>query len=115
MKKLILLLPFLLFGDESFITQFEYGQMLYQNPRGIGCNNCHGEKGEGKIIANYTHKKKQIQLSAPKIIDIPYENFVRSFSRTNSIMPRYYLTTKEIQSIYLYLNYGDKIKKEVKK
>ena len=36
---------------ESFISDYEYGQMLFKNPRGIGCNKCHGENGEGSLIA----------------------------------------------------------------
>jgi argininosuccinate synthase len=38
---------------ESFISNLEYGQMLYKNPRGIGCIKCHGDNGKGKLIATY--------------------------------------------------------------
>ena len=31
----------------DFITKNEYAKMLYQNPRGIGCDKCHGSGGEG--------------------------------------------------------------------
>lgn len=113
MKRLLFILPFLLFADDAFITQYEYGEMLYKNPRGIGCHNCHGLKGEGKLIATYKHKKDTIELKAPKISDIPYENFIASFGKNNSVMPTYFLTNKELQSIYLYLNYKGK-KKEAK-
>jgi len=35
MKRLWLLLPLLLWGQEDFISHFEYGEMLYANPRGV--------------------------------------------------------------------------------
>lgn len=34
--------------NNSFITKYEYGKMLFNNPRGIGCNNCHGDDARGK-------------------------------------------------------------------
>lgn len=36
--------------NNSFITKYEYGKMLYNNPRGIGCNNCHGDDARGKNL-----------------------------------------------------------------
>jgi hypothetical protein len=105
MKKALLFLPLFLLADDSFLTQYEYGLMLYKKPRGIGCHHCHGEKGEGKVIAEYKHNKKPKKLVAPKIIGIEYEDFIKSFQERNSVMPRYYLTKQELQSIYLYLNY----------
>ena len=50
--------------DLSFITDYEYGRELYKNPRGIGCNECHGEKAEGMIIARYKSKGKDITYPA---------------------------------------------------
>ena len=51
--------------NNSFITKYEYGKMLYNNPRGIGCNKCHGEKAEGKKIVDFTHtyNKKEYKCS----------------------------------------------------
>jgi cytochrome c553 len=93
----------------SFITKYEYGKMLYENPRGISCKECHGEKGSGSIIAEYTHKKEKKILMAPKISKISYEKFLKKFkekeqrSKTD-VMPKYFLTEEELESIYLFLN-----------
>ena len=54
MKRLLwLLLPLLLWGEEDFISHYEYGEMLYSNPRGVSCAQCHGESGEGTTIVEY--------------------------------------------------------------
>ncbi|MDA3968253.1 c-type cytochrome [Helicobacter ibis] len=103
MRFLFFLIPFFLCAEDSFITQIEYGRMLYENPRGIGCVECHGESGEGKIIANYTHKKKQKQLYGPKINDIEFDSFSKALQKSQKIMPKYYLTKQEIEAIYKYL------------
>ncbi len=47
---LILLFCVTIFGAD-FITKTEYAKMLYLNPRGIGCDKCHGAKGEGSLIS----------------------------------------------------------------
>ncbi len=79
--------------------------MLYKNPRGIGCNLCHGINGKGKFIASYKHKGKTIQVSAPNIINLDYNSFKLAIStnKPKSIMPKYFLTDEEIESIYHYL------------
>lgn len=95
-----------IFADESFITQEEYGKKLYMDPRGIGCHHCHGEKGEGKIIATYREKKKNKQLSAPRINNLSYWDFQQPFKKNNSsknVMPAYHLTEMEIQALFKYL------------
>lgn len=99
------------FADESFITQEEYGKKLYMDPRGIGCHHCHGEKGEGKIIATYREKKKNKQLSAPRINNLTYWDFQKPFKKPNSsknVMPAYHLTEMEIQALYKYLQLYNK-------
>ncbi len=90
-------------ADDSFITKFEYGKMLYKNPRGIGCNSCHGQKGEGGLIARYGAKGKSKELSAPRITDVPFENFKKSLNSEHLVMPRYYLTDGELDALYYYL------------
>jgi hypothetical protein len=98
-------------STNSFITKKEYGKMLYFNPRGIGCNLCHGDNGKGKIIATYKHKNKNadkfkfITIIAPNIISIEFENFRQTVAsvKNKSIMPKYFLTNEEINSIYLFL------------
>lgn len=91
-------------AEESFITQFEYGKMLYENPRGIGCMHCHGLEGEGKEVARYKTKKGTIQvLRGIQINNLNYERFKKGLEGNNRVMPRYYLTDSEIKAIHLYL------------
>ena len=100
----------------SFITKIEYGKMLYFNPRGIGCNLCHGNNGEGKFIASYKHKKKNekefktISISAPNILNIDFNSFIKAINslKSKSIMPKYFLSKEELKSIYIFLNTKDK-------
>ena len=132
MKKLI----FLIFGinliaqtnyDATFITQYEYGKMLYQNPRGISCVKCHGEDAKGKIISTFTHIKNKKEytcnIKSADITDISYEKFIATldpklekprpkFDKTQvcakltygNSMPTYFLTQDELKSIYFYLS-----------
>ncbi|STP00040.1 cytochrome C oxidase subunit III [Helicobacter canadensis] len=92
-----------LFAEDSFITQVEYGKMLYENPRGIGCVNCHGEKGEGRLIAHYSHKNKDRELKGVRINHLGFQEFLKSLQESKKVMPKYYLTKSEIQAIYQYL------------
>ena len=89
---------------EDFITKMEYAKMLYSNPRGIGCNKCHGEKGEGSIIAKYTHKNKPVVLSAPDITSVSKERFFEALMSQHKVMPTYFLTWQEIDSLYYYVS-----------
>ncbi len=93
----------------------EYSSLLYKNPRGIGCNKCHGEKGGGKLIARYKESRrikegeKIITLKVPKefrapaINKLPYERFKKALESSILGMPKYYLTQKEIKALYFYL------------
>lgn len=103
--------------DNSFITNYEYGAMLYENPRGIGCIKCHGDSGKGGIIAYYKNDDGKMEsLSAPSIVGIDFISFRKKLeNKTNSsdVMPTYYLTEQEVESIYFYLN--KKNEKESKK
>ncbi len=115
MRFLVLLFPFILFGESSFITQMEYSSLLYKNPRGIGCHKCHGLKGEGKLIATYTDTKKvkegekvykikvKKEFRAPAINKLDYKTFHDSLTKTVRGMPKYYLTEGEIKALYFYL------------
>lgn len=100
---LLLFSPFYLFAQSSFITPMEYASSLYQNPRGIGCHKCHGEFGEGKIVAKYEHKKEQKSFVGSRINNMDFNNFYRALNVRKNGMPRYFLTPKEIQSLYFYL------------
>lgn len=97
-------------ADNLFITNLEYGQMLYKNPRGIGCVKCHGKKGEGKFIARYTHKEKKFEINAPAINNISLQQFtkvLKAKSSTTSIMPSYFLTDDEMKQIHFYITHKD--------
>ncbi len=93
-----------LFADESFITESEYGQMLYNNPRGIGCIHCHGKRGEGALIARYKDDGKEYELRGPDIRKVTLETLKRSLPKRHRIMPTYFLTESEIRAIFHYLH-----------
>jgi hypothetical protein len=113
MKYVILIfLPLYLFAEATFITQQEYASRLYKNPRGIGCQHCHGDHGEGKLVATYTHKKVKKEFRGPAIDGMNFNKFHNALNERKKAMPRYFLTKKEIQALYLYLNQE---KKEIKR
>ena len=102
-KRLLVFVPLLLGASEDFISHYEYGQMLYNNPRGVSCSQCHGENGEGCVIVSFkdVDGKKVI-----KGVDIRQENLsamINSVNIYHKIMPRYYLTDEEVKAIYDYL------------
>lgn len=90
-------------ANEDFIDDLEYGKRLYENPRGISCQQCHGARGEGKIIATYKSKGKTKQLLAPQINELSLETMMQNINKSNGVMPKYYLTEKEILAIYKFL------------
>lgn len=104
------------FGDD-FITRDEYMDMLYQNPRGIGCHKCHGLKGEGKILAKYyendinSTKKIKKNFVAPRINDLNLTEFKKGINSSKGIMPRYFLTDEEVVLLFEYLQKFKKDKK----
>lgn len=91
----------------DFITQKEYGKMLYENPRGISCGSCHGKNGAGSKIANFKRSSKKSAkeqiLGAPNITEISLEKFKDALLKGKNIMPRYYLTDEEIAAIYEFV------------
>jgi len=112
--------------NNSFITKFEYGKMLYNNPRGIGCNSCHGSDARGKKIVSFKHtydnKEYNCKLIIPNIKDVEYEVFFNKInSKRNSkkkfekeqvcekliyysnVMPTYFLVEDEVEAIYYYI------------
>ena len=100
---LLFTFPYFLFGATSFITPLEYASQLYKNPRGIGCHHCHGEKGEGRLIASYVHKKEKKTFEGPAINRLDFNTFFVALNKRKNGMPRYFLTKKEVQALYLYL------------
>ena len=107
---LFLFIPFVLYAQTSFITPSEYASQLYKNPRGIGCNLCHGSKGEGKLIAKYIHKKEKKSFIGPVINNLQYSKFYKTLNSRNKGMPRYFLTDKEIKALFFYLKQENKNK-----
>ena len=107
MKKQILLLGLLLAGKicaEDFITDFEYGQMLYRDPRGASCAACHGETGSGKLIGEYPDKTGRIvTLLGPDIRHATLKQIRDSVTKGSGVMPRYFLTEQEVKTIHAYL------------
>ena len=105
---LILLFCVAIFGAD-FITKTEYAKMLYLNPRGIGCDKCHGTKGEGSLISKYKHFDKRAnktvddELRAPKINDIEFESFKAALTKPKGVMPSYFLTDEETTILYEYI------------
>ena len=105
---LILLFCVAIFGAD-FITKTEYAKMLYLNPRGIGCDKCHGAKGEGSLISKYKHFDKKTnktvddELKAPKINDIDFESFKAALTKPKGVMPSYFLTDEETTILYEYI------------
>ena len=105
---LILLFCVAIFGAD-FITKTEYAKMLYLNPRGIGCDKCHGAKGEGSLISKYKHFDKKAnktvddELRAPKINDIDFESFKAALTKPKGVMPSYFLTDDETTILYEYI------------
>ncbi|WP_456479584.1 c-type cytochrome [Nautilia sp.] len=113
-------------NEEWFITNLEYGKMLYNNPRGISCAKCHGIKGEGKIITSFINSKgEKTVIKTEKFHNLTFEWFKKIlFKRIKlkkylkkhpssplkylNIMPKYnYLTDNEIKAILLYLKSKD--------
>jgi len=115
---------------DSFITKFEYGKMLYNNPRGISCVKCHAKDAKGKIIVTFTHhyhKKEYIcTIKTKDITKISKDDFFakldssipmkkRKFDKTQvcqkltygNSMPKYFLTKDELESIYFYITHED--------
>jgi len=110
MKKTILFVfPLLLLGSEDFISELEYGQMLYQNPRGISCAACHGEHGEGKKIVSYrVDSNKTVVIRGVDIRRKRLSEIKAVVARNHPVMPKYYLTDEEIRAIYHYLQDGER-------
>ena len=101
---LVLFITFQVYGATSFITKEEYAAGLYHNPRGIGCQMCHGESGEGRKIASYKEKGEVKVFQGNPINRIPFPEFYHRVNSKIVGMPRYYLTDTEIQILYYYLH-----------
>jgi len=108
MRYLWLFFSLFVCAEESFITDYEYGEMLYNNPRGVSCAECHGASGEGKVIVRYIEDNKENIISGEDIRKKTLLQMIHSVNSYHVIMPRYYLTDKEVQTIYEYLQTRNK-------
>ena len=103
MKQLLLLLPLLLGANEDFISHYEYGEMLYNNPRGVSCSQCHGHNGEGEVIVKYQDEEGKKVIRGSDIRRESLSTMTSSLNSYHTIMPRYYLTDEEVKAIYDYI------------
>jgi len=116
MKRLLFVLPLLLGANEDFISHYEYGEMLFNNPRGVSCSQCHGKDGAGTIIVKFRDEEgKQAVIKGSDIRRETLQSMIKSINSYHEIMPRYYLTDEEVKAIYDYLqekneNYLKKVK-----
>ena len=113
-------------NSKDFMSKYEYGKLLYKKPRGISCAKCHGNDAKGRQIVKFKHirnKKEYIcTVKSPDITNIDFETFKavldpniekpkKKFKKNQvckkliygNIMPTYFLTPQEIESIYEYL------------
>jgi len=117
-RYLLLLLPILIFAqnkDDSFLSEIEYGKMLYNNPRGVPCSKCHGKNGQGgqKIAKYYDKYGNPKLLKGISILKYSFKELKASLNNNfkdknnrhikHKIMPMYYLTDQEVKAIYQYL------------
>ncbi|MCF6205877.1 MAG: cytochrome c [Sulfurovum sp.] len=103
LKRFLFLIPLFLVADEDFISHYEYGQMLYNNPRGVSCAQCHGKSGEGKVIVEFRDIHGKQKLKGPDIRLSTLAQMIDSVNSYHPVMPRYYLTDEEVKAIYDYL------------
>jgi len=108
MKFLWFFLPLFLVAQESFISDYEYGEMLFNNPRGVSCLECHGEHGEGKVIVHYQDIHGKQAIKGADIRKKTLEEMINAVSSYHKVMPRYYLTDDEVKAIYEYLQIKNK-------
>ncbi len=112
MRILLLLLPLLLWSEEniieSFISDYEYGQMLYNHPRGVSCTECHGASGEGKVIVQYQDIHGKEAIKGADIRKKTLQEMITAVSSYHKVMPSYYLTDDEVAAIHKYLQKKNK-------
>ncbi len=103
MKRLLILLPLLLGANEDFISHYEYGEMLYNNPRGVSCAQCHGKIGEGEEIVSYSDETGKHVIKGSDIRSDSLTHMIHALNAYHNIMPRYYLTDEEVKAIYDFI------------
>jgi len=112
--------------DNSFITKYEYGKMLYTNPRGISCKECHAKDAKGKTIVKFFHKIKDkthfCAVRTRDITNVSLKDFQKKLDPNGKLkkinftkddvckkliygntMPKYFLTKEELDSLFYYI------------
>jgi len=89
---------------DDFIDRTDYAKLLYSNPRGIGCDKCHGADAKGNSIALYKQKGSTKALIAPPINNLNKTKFFAALNNSKSVMPKYSLTLEELESLYEYVS-----------
>lgn len=102
MRFLLPLFALVSFASADFISKYEYGKMLYENPRGVSCKKCHKELTFKNVIAS-SGDKTAVAI-APAIKGISKERLARALKKGNGFMPAYKLTEAEIDALYVFLN-----------
>lgn len=65
---------------------------------------CHGDTGEGKHIVDYKKNDGTIvSIDGPDIRQSTLKRMEQSIKKGKGIMPKYFLTDKEIKAIHAYL------------
>lgn len=98
----------MVWAQEDFISHYEYGEMLYSNPRGVSCAQCHGQIGEGEIIVEFHDINGKQVIKGSDIREDTLEMMIKSLNNYHEIMPRYYLTDEEVKAIYDYIQKKNK-------
>ena len=98
---IIILLIMQIMGG-SFISDKEYGAMLFTSPRGVSCKNCHNENLQNKELSSYQIKEKKYIIKIPKVKSITLKKLKNALNG-KSIMPSYYFTDKELEALWAYL------------
>jgi hypothetical protein len=94
--------------NDMFITYKEYSKMLYFEPKGPSCTECHGIDGRiSQKIKYISHINKKIptieQMEIKPINNMKYRDFERKMKSRLTFMPFYNLTDGEIKALYSYL------------
>jgi cytochrome c553 len=92
-------------NGSNFLTLDEYSEMLYNNPKGISCAHCHGNRGEKQRYIRYYNelKGREITITFSPLYKMPYKNFKKALVKNKRFMPRYILAEAEIRSLYYYV------------
>ncbi|MDR2080590.1 MAG: cytochrome c, partial [Campylobacteraceae bacterium] len=98
----VLFFIFSMLKADDFIAKRDYAKLLYSNPRGIGCNKCHGEDGKGLVIAHIKKKGEVKEFSAPRIDNVSKQAFFKALNSSKSVMPKYSLTNEEMGILFEY-------------